>query len=72
EHYRTDLNNVAQQRRYTILYGATCTGPRHQPLWTSKVYLDNIEWGYGTGGSSGSAKEIAAKKALVALGVLQA
>ncbi|KAJ7897329.1 hypothetical protein B0H14DRAFT_2677839 [Mycena olivaceomarginata] len=72
EHYRTRLNNVAQERGYTISYEATWTGPQHKPLWTAKVYLNNIEWGCGTGGSSASAREIAAKKALVALGVLQA
>ncbi|KAJ7853844.1 hypothetical protein B0H14DRAFT_2580232 [Mycena olivaceomarginata] len=62
EHYRTGLNNVAQQRGWSISYEATWTGPSHEPLWTAKVYLNNIEWGCGTGGSSGSAKEIAAKK----------
>jgi hypothetical protein len=32
--------------------------------------VNNIEWGCGTDGSSGSAREIAAKKALVALRVI--
>ncbi|KAJ7897322.1 hypothetical protein B0H14DRAFT_400964 [Mycena olivaceomarginata] len=50
EHYRTGLNNVAQQRGWTISYEATWTGPQNNPLWTAKVYLNNIEWGCGTGG----------------------
>jgi dsRNA-specific ribonuclease len=43
---------------------------RHFLLITSSV--NNIEYGRGIGGSSGSAREKAAKNALVALGVLRA
>ncbi|KAJ7361274.1 hypothetical protein B0H14DRAFT_2677865 [Mycena olivaceomarginata] len=71
EHYRTWLNNVAQQWGYTIAYEATSTGPQHRPQWTSKVYLNNIENGRGSGGSRGSAKEQAAKSALIALGFIR-
>ncbi|KAJ7333440.1 hypothetical protein DFH08DRAFT_881215 [Mycena albidolilacea] len=70
-HYRTGLNNVAQQWGYTICYEATWTGSRYRPQWMSKVYLNNIENGRGSGGSSGSAKEKAAKSALIALGFIR-
>ncbi|KAJ7897326.1 hypothetical protein B0H14DRAFT_2677825 [Mycena olivaceomarginata] len=71
EHYRTGLNNVAQQRGWTISYEATSTGAQDRPQWTSKVYLNNIEYGRGSGGNKGSAKEQAAKSALIALGFIR-
>ncbi|KAJ7794329.1 hypothetical protein B0H14DRAFT_3557490 [Mycena olivaceomarginata] len=71
EHYRTDLNNVAQRWGYVVSYEASWSGSQHRPRWMSTVYLNNIEYGRGIGGSSGSAREKAAKNALVALGVLR-
>ncbi|KAF7326436.1 DRBM domain-containing protein [Mycena sanguinolenta] len=66
--YRNRLNNAAQAYRWTVLYETSCAGPQ----WTAIAYVNNMEYGRGNAGSKGSAKEIAAKEALIALGILRA
>ncbi|KAK7026170.1 hypothetical protein R3P38DRAFT_1023471 [Favolaschia claudopus] len=69
---RNTLNNAAQQYGYIISYEDTSTGPLHSLTWASRVFVNSIEYGRGTGLNRGAAREKAAKAALVALGILQA
>ncbi|KAJ7651476.1 hypothetical protein DFH06DRAFT_1187036 [Mycena polygramma] len=71
-HYRTTLNNVGQAWGRLIEYADSQTGPLNAAQWTSIAYVDRIEYGRGSGSTKGSARERAARKALVALGVIQA
>ncbi|KAF8204323.1 hypothetical protein K438DRAFT_1819617 [Mycena galopus ATCC 62051] len=70
-HYRTWLNNVAQSYGYNISYESGCTGPQNSPLWAATAYVNNIPYGSGNGSTQGSAREKAAKRALIALRVIQ-
>ncbi|KAK7017300.1 hypothetical protein R3P38DRAFT_1321274 [Favolaschia claudopus] len=69
--FRGTLNNVAQQYGYTVAYEDTSTGPLYNIIWNSKVSINGAEYGRGTGPNRGAAKESAAKRALVALGIIQ-
>ncbi|KAF8126846.1 hypothetical protein K438DRAFT_1949280 [Mycena galopus ATCC 62051] len=69
-HYRTWLNNVAQSYGYNISYESGWTGPQN-PLWEATAYVNNIPYGSGNGSTQGSAREKAAKRALIALRVIQ-
>ncbi|KAG2076777.1 hypothetical protein BDR04DRAFT_1088998 [Suillus decipiens] len=72
EQNRLGLNNLLQQR-----YGPSAAdhlrweyvkdGADNNPTWTCTVYIDNIEYGCGSGGNKGSAKEKAAGAALAQL-----
>ncbi|KAJ6486203.1 hypothetical protein C8R47DRAFT_1129435 [Mycena vitilis] len=70
-HYRNALNNAGQAWGKLIEYVDSQTGPLNAAQWTSIAYVDRIEYGRGSGSTKGSARERAARKALVALGVIQ-
>ncbi|KAG1754767.1 uncharacterized protein EDB91DRAFT_251173 [Suillus paluster] len=69
EQNRLGLNNLLQQR-----YGASAAthlrwksvrnGTDHSPTWIVIAYIDDIEYGQGSGGNKGTAKEMAAGVAL--------
>ncbi|KZT21391.1 hypothetical protein NEOLEDRAFT_1099326 [Neolentinus lepideus HHB14362 ss-1] len=69
EHARMRLNNVLQGplRDRRLTWEDYSEGPPHNVTWTSIAYLNNIEWGRGTGPSRGAAKENAARAVLDAL-----
>ncbi|KAG0707581.1 hypothetical protein DFH29DRAFT_1066282 [Suillus ampliporus] len=72
EQNRLALNNLLQQR-----YGASAAthlrwegvrdGPDNNPTWTFIAYIDDIEYGRGSGSNKGTAKEIAAGVAFMQL-----
>ncbi|KDQ52887.1 hypothetical protein JAAARDRAFT_197951 [Jaapia argillacea MUCL 33604] len=66
---RTLLNNVLQDRGQSndVSWEDVVAGPQHQPMWTSKVFVKGLEYGEGTGGTKGEAREDAAGAALVSL-----
>ncbi|KAJ7882448.1 hypothetical protein B0H13DRAFT_927917 [Mycena leptocephala] len=70
QHCRFALNNAVHQWGQALRYKDSQTGPSNNPQWTSVVYLNNIEHGRGVGPSKGAARESAAKRALVALGLM--
>ncbi|KAG1771289.1 hypothetical protein EDD22DRAFT_864216 [Suillus occidentalis] len=69
EQNRLGLNNLLQQR-----YGSSAAnhmrweffqgGAQHETIWTCIAYIDDIEYGRGSGSDKGTAKEIAAGVAL--------
>ncbi|TFK53660.1 hypothetical protein OE88DRAFT_1733552 [Heliocybe sulcata] len=63
------LNNVLASILKTrkLTWDDDCRGPLHAPTWTSIAYLNNVEWGRGTGPNRGAAREEAAKTVLEAL-----
>lgn len=69
DHQRMKLNNVLQQYRTlgSLTWEEIQQGPLHDPTWTAIAYLNEIEWGRGTGRSRGAAKEQAAGRVLAAL-----
>ncbi|KAF8208084.1 hypothetical protein K438DRAFT_1813372 [Mycena galopus ATCC 62051] len=67
-HFRTWLNNIGQAKGFGISYTCSRTGPQNSLLWSSVALVNNMEYGRGIGSTQGSAKERAAKQALVALG----
>ncbi|KAF7360090.1 hypothetical protein MVEN_00737100 [Mycena venus] len=71
-YYRMMLNNFAQQYGWVTTYESSWTGPQSQPRWTAVTYVNNIEYGRGIGRKRSSAKESAAKGALIAVGVVRA
>ncbi|KAG2118125.1 uncharacterized protein F5147DRAFT_566094 [Suillus discolor] len=69
---RMGLNNLLQQRYGTsaasrLRWESVKYGDDHNPTWTFIVYIDNIEYGQGSGSDKGSAKEMAAGVALMQL-----
>ncbi|KAF7366754.1 hypothetical protein MSAN_00933600 [Mycena sanguinolenta] len=66
------LNNVAQRFRWFVTSESSWTGPQDNPTWTVVAYVNNVEYGRGSGGSKGSARENASKEVLLTLGILQA
>ncbi|KAJ7663855.1 hypothetical protein DFH06DRAFT_1087669 [Mycena polygramma] len=68
QHYRTMLNNTAQAWGNTIEYTDSQVIGHG---WDSIAYVDRVEYGRGSGESRGSARECAARMALVTLGVVQ-
>ncbi|KAG1857605.1 hypothetical protein C8R48DRAFT_717112 [Suillus tomentosus] len=72
EQNRLGLNNLLQQRYGTsaashLRWESVKYGDDHNPTWTFIVYVDNIEYGRGSGGDKGSAKEMAAGVTLMQL-----
>ncbi|KAF9535690.1 hypothetical protein CPB83DRAFT_842162 [Crepidotus variabilis] len=55
------VNQTAAQKNVSITYPATPEGPSHQPLWTVRCCIDNVERGIGRGKSQKLAKEEAAR-----------
>ncbi|KAJ6541931.1 hypothetical protein B0H19DRAFT_1239636 [Mycena capillaripes] len=72
EHFRTGLNNAAQGWGQRVQYADSQNGPLNNPTWTSVVYLNQVEHGRGAGSTRGSARERAARQALITLGLIQA
>uniref|UniRef100_A0A0W0FAU2 DRBM domain-containing protein n=1 Tax=Moniliophthora roreri TaxID=221103 RepID=A0A0W0FAU2_MONRR len=62
------VNQLAAQLRMDIRYDGESTGPPHQPTWTVKCMIQNIERGQGIGRSQKAAKEEAARQAWVNMG----
>ncbi|KAF8641004.1 hypothetical protein AX17_000649 [Amanita inopinata Kibby_2008] len=57
------FNQTALQKGYIISWGAQSIGPPHQPTWTVRCCLNDVEKGRGTGKSQKAAKEEAARQA---------
>ncbi|KAJ7204491.1 hypothetical protein GGX14DRAFT_460674 [Mycena pura] len=66
-HNRTELNNVAQRRGHSVQYADTRSGPQHNEIWDSIVYLNQYEYGRGRSTTKGGAREVAAGQALIAI-----
>jgi len=70
EHPRMHLNNWLQGRygstRY-LTWDAVQVGPQHSGYWMVTAYLNNIEYGRGSGVTRGEAADMAAEQALIAL-----
>ncbi|KDR65865.1 hypothetical protein GALMADRAFT_232843 [Galerina marginata CBS 339.88] len=68
-HYRNRLNNFSQHLRNQIRYvsSSSTSNGRNAPVWKSRVYIDDIEYASGIGGSESVAKEAAASQALAEL-----
>lgn len=69
EHNRLGLNNLLQQRYGTsaathLRWESFKDGADHNPTWTFIAYIDDIEYGRGSGSDKGTAKEMAAGVAL--------
>ncbi|KAF8152595.1 hypothetical protein B0H34DRAFT_726724 [Crassisporium funariophilum] len=66
ESARNRLNNACQfmHNGKTPVYESTHTGPQHDRVWTSIVYVEGIEYGRGSGRGQDSAREAAAVAAL--------
>lgn len=62
------FNQTAAQRRVTVSYDATSTGPSHACRWTVHCVVNGIPKGTGHGGSKQIAKEEAARQAFYAMG----
>ncbi|KAJ7830203.1 hypothetical protein B0H13DRAFT_2289511 [Mycena leptocephala] len=67
--FRTALNNVAQQSRQIVEYYDSMSGSLTNPIWTSIIRVNHVEYGGGTGSDRDSARECAAKHALTNLGL---
>ncbi|KAF8910482.1 hypothetical protein CPB84DRAFT_1763793, partial [Gymnopilus junonius] len=67
--YRNTVNNFCQYLHFPrpVYHEGNPQGPEHDPLWTSTVYIKDMKYGSGTGGSKDSARERAARAALVQL-----
>ncbi|THU80879.1 hypothetical protein K435DRAFT_873924 [Dendrothele bispora CBS 962.96] len=55
---------MAQSRGITPVYVDSSSGPPHALTWSSTVYINNQQYGVGTGASRGAARESAARQAL--------
>jgi len=62
------FNQTANQRRLTVEYPATFTGPAHAGRWTVQCVVNGIPKGEGAGASKQLAKEEAARQAYYAMG----
>ncbi|THU91571.1 hypothetical protein K435DRAFT_863301 [Dendrothele bispora CBS 962.96] len=58
---------MAQSLGGTPVYVDASSGPQHAPTWTSTVYINNQQYGFGSGASRGAARENAARQALQAI-----
>ncbi|KAG1774014.1 hypothetical protein EV702DRAFT_1127795 [Suillus placidus] len=72
EQNRMGLNNLLQQRYGTsaathLRWEGVRNGPDHDPTWIFVAYIDDIEYGRGSGSDKGTAKEAAAGVALMQL-----
>ncbi|KAJ6460145.1 hypothetical protein C8R47DRAFT_128781 [Mycena vitilis] len=69
--YRATLNDtVGDAWGRLIGYSESRTrGPRNSQQWNAIAYIDGIECGRGSGSTKASARESAARKALVAVGI---
>ncbi|KAG2076780.1 hypothetical protein BDR04DRAFT_1148508 [Suillus decipiens] len=72
EQNRLELNNLLQQRygpsaATHLRWESVKIGADNNPTWTFIAFIDSIEYGRGSGGSKGSAKEVAAGVALMQL-----
>ncbi|PPQ95241.1 hypothetical protein CVT26_014932 [Gymnopilus dilepis] len=61
---RTRLNNFCQHLKLTLTFGLEETGPQNQPEWKSVAYINDVEYGRGSGSTKGDAKKVAAEAAL--------
>ncbi|KAG6811636.1 hypothetical protein H0H92_006506 [Tricholoma furcatifolium] len=66
EHYRMELNNMANARGLLpVTYeNEQPSGPQNKPMWSSTVYVAGINGGTGYGNSKGAAREQAARRAI--------
>lgn len=62
------VNQTAMQKGYSINYAASHEGLSHQPTWTVRCLINNVERGIGVGKSQKLAKEEAARRAWLAMG----
>ncbi|TFK77266.1 hypothetical protein BDN72DRAFT_830435 [Pluteus cervinus] len=62
------FNQTASQRRVTVEYPATFSGPSHACRWTVQCVVNGILKGVGHGSSKQIAKEEAARQAFYAMG----
>jgi len=62
------VNQTAVQKNFSINYVASQEGPPHQPTWTVRCLINNVERGIGVGKSQKNAKEEAARRAWLAMG----
>ncbi|KAF9652935.1 hypothetical protein BDM02DRAFT_3108587 [Thelephora ganbajun] len=72
-HYRMQLNNLLQANGGTgrLHWGEPIKGGfEHSPTWTVIASLDGMEYGRGTRGTLGAAKEEAARQVLRRLSAL--
>jgi len=62
------VNQTAMQKGFAINYAASQEGPPHQPTWTVRCLINNVERGRGTAKSQKLAKEEAARRAWLTMG----
>ncbi|KAF8516089.1 hypothetical protein JB92DRAFT_2829416 [Gautieria morchelliformis] len=68
-HYAMQLHNELQRqgRLRSLSWDDQVQGPTSNAVWTSTVFLDEIEYGKGTASTRQGARDIAARRALRAL-----
>jgi len=69
-HWRMQLNNLLHRLpidRNALHWVDEATGPRYSPTWTSKVEINDVQYGIGHGPSKDASREQAAEQAYNAL-----
>ncbi|KAK0229291.1 hypothetical protein EDD85DRAFT_141943 [Armillaria nabsnona] len=66
--YRTDLNNLCMQYRWSLDIEEFFSGPQHNVTWTSTVIIDGVVFGRGSASSIRASREKASYQTLVLLG----
>ncbi|KAF8512367.1 hypothetical protein BU17DRAFT_96368 [Hysterangium stoloniferum] len=62
-HYAMHLHNELQRQGRVggLVWDDRMTGPEHQGLWTSIVYISGVQYGTGTAATRQGARDAAAK-----------
>ncbi|OCH91798.1 hypothetical protein OBBRIDRAFT_703005, partial [Obba rivulosa] len=67
--WRMRLNNYLQEcgERDNVTWEIYMSGPQHRPTWHATVYIRGYRYGMSSARTRGTAKEEAARQALLAL-----
>ncbi|EMD36423.1 hypothetical protein CERSUDRAFT_115436 [Gelatoporia subvermispora B] len=69
-HWRMQLNNILHRVHFgtsVVNWQDQSSGPQYQPVWTSMVLINGLQYGIGTGRSKDASREAAAYQAYQAL-----
>jgi len=69
--YSMLLHNEMQRRGIlaSLTWEDCPSGPRHKQTWLAIVYVNEVEYGRGCGSTKAAARNMAAREALLQLGV---